>query len=321
MPQKPRTTSREVACDFFRVAVGTSGQYDFVSIINSIYAAKAAASDRNVPIDDGVLRLHDWHVHDGVASGALLRLRTEASASIGHIDTDELRDISLGTGEALTEYFCFSYFSEFQVLVVHRNRYAGSHQRLEDYLRRLHPHQSVWFKPIMTADALRRLDRMGGITVAEVKLAMPTGTNIYDTGDQAVKELIFLGKRTGAVTLSLKLSVDHSRGFLKGEAKALWQHMVETLSPKNSEADHAPLDATSNDDAPTLEAATLHGYRGRDSDELITIDLIADRMAERVTIRTEGKRASLAELQSATGIAYQNRYEELRDQFETNHGA
>jgi len=214
-----------------------------------------------------------------------------------------------------------SYFSEFRVLVVHRNRYAGSHQRLEYYLQRMHRHRPIDFKPIMTTDALRRLDRMGDITVANVKLAMPVGTHLYDTGDQSVNELTWLGKRAGAVTLSLKLSVDHSRGVLSGDVKDLWQHMVERLSPRRTGEDASDTNIPPNADAPTVEAATLHGYRGRDSDELITIDLIADRMAERVTIRTEGTRASLGELQEATRQAYQNRYEELRDQFETLDGA
>ena len=321
MAEKPRASSREVACDFFQVDTGVSGRHDLVSIINNIYATKTAASERNVAIEDGVLRLYDWQEQNGEAGGALLRLRTGASASIGHVDSDELRDITLRAGEALAEYFCFSYFSEFQVLVVHRNRYAGSHQRLEYYLQRMHRHRPIVFKPIMTTDALRRLDRMGGITVANVTLAMPVGDQLYDTGNQSVNELTSLGKRTGAVTLSLKLSVDHSRGILSEDVKNLWQHMVERFSRRDGEAAQDTAAVPSIADAPTVEAATLHGYQGRDSDELITIDLIADRMAERVRIKIEGKSASLAELQGATSQAYENRYEELRDQFETNHGA
>lgn len=321
MPEKPRVTSREVACDFFRVNAGASGRYDFISIINSVYAAKSAASDRNVTIDDGMLRLHEWQAEDGVASGALLRLRTEASASIGHIDTDELRDISLRAGEALTEYFCFSYYSEFQVLVVHRNRYAGSHQRLEYYLQRMHRHRPIEFKPILTTTAQSQMDAMGDVTIAIVKLAMPTNNQVYDTGNEAVNEMIRLGQRTGAVTLSLKVSVDHSRGILSRDVKEIWRTIKDRLAPQTRERLLPATTVLAVDEAPSVEAATLHGYRGRDSDELVTIDLIADRMAERVTIRTAGKRATLAELQGATATAYQNRYEELRDQFETNHGA
>jgi hypothetical protein len=321
IPAITKTSFREVACDFFQVHTGVSGRHDFISIINGIYAAKTETLERNVAIDDGVLRLYEWQEQNGVAGGALLRLRTDASARIGRFDTDELRDVPLRAGEALAEYFCFSYFAEFQVLVVHRNRYAGSHQRLEYYLQRMHGHRPISFNPIMTADALRRLDRMGGITVANVKLAMPVGDQIYDTGDQSVRELTQLGKRTGAVTLSLTLSVDHSRGVLSQDVKELWQHMVQRLSPRNTEASHGPEAVLPSADAPSVEAATLHGYKERDSDELITIDLIADRMAERVRVRIAGKSASLAELQGATSLAYQNRYEELRDQFENNHGA
>jgi len=106
--EKTKSSSREVACDFFRVDTGPSRYQSFIRIINSIYAANTETAERNVPIEDGMLRLCDWQVHGDIAGGALLRLRTDASASIGHIDTDELRDVPLRAGEALAEYFCFS---------------------------------------------------------------------------------------------------------------------------------------------------------------------------------------------------------------------
>lgn len=61
---RAKAFSREVACDFFRVNTGTSGRNDFIGIITS-YAHNTGTVGRNVTIDDGILRLHDWQEQGG----------------------------------------------------------------------------------------------------------------------------------------------------------------------------------------------------------------------------------------------------------------
>lgn len=288
---------REINCDFFRVEIGHGGANGLLDVCNGIQRARPNASDRNLEVNDGFLRLYGWHSDGESGGGALLRLRTINNASIAMIHQDELRDLQLGRDEALAEYFCFAYYHEFRTLVLHRNRDAGGYGRLAMYLEEITGLRPVTFAPVLNTDALSRLERMQTVTVAELKIALPENLAAYETDESGVGGVLRFARHTGAATISATISMDHSRRPLLGVVKDIWRNVV--VNSRDS-----------------VKAARVRGRSDELADGMLTIDLINDRMQERVDLDTREGRPSLDDFDNALRTAYLRRRDEIRYQFD-----
>ncbi len=293
----PSNYTREINCDFFRIRVGHEQEGDFLQTIGEFQARCHRPRDRNFEVEDGYVRLHDWRVEEGNASGAMLRLRTDGNARIGHIETDDLRDIELRSGEALVDYSCFRYFGEFKTLVLHRNRDAGNEMRLRHYLEKQCNVGPIDFQVLVSADALALFEQMQEITVAEVTIAIPTNLSAETGGrNVSVGDQIDLARRSGAATFTTRLSMDRTRRSLMPDVVRNW---IKTYL---------------RDDGETVRSAEVRGRINRGED-VRTIDLIHDRLRERVRLESLGQKPELPDFYAALDKAYRNRRDEISRMF------
>ena len=307
MPTPLRRFSREINCDFFRVHLGQNRDSDFLAAMSAFQTRCGQAATRNSATEDGYVRLHDWRVDNGTASGALLRLRTDGRTRIAAIDTDDLRDLALATNEALADYSCFRYFEEFKTLVLHRNRDAGNEARLRFYLEQHAGLRPLELELLLSKNALQRFNRMQEITAAEIKIAMPD--NLADearTGNSSVEQTIALARRSGAATFTMKFSMGHTRKRRMDVpfVRELFQGFIA--------------------ETPELEGARIHAaeIKGRNQrgEEVRAIDLIRDRMSEKVRFDTDDGHPTLADFYTALDKAYQNRRADIALQFHPQPG-
>ncbi len=286
---------REINCDFFKVDFNGNQQLNLINLINGILTENANISDRNLPTPDGYIRLHNWQRHGNDGCGVLLRLRTNNTARVAGITNDVLHDLQLAQNEALAEFFCFTYFDEYQILVVHRNRDAGSYNRLSQYLEALSGCRPINFLPIISNDALNRLNSMSEVTVAELKIAIPDNLSVYDTGKESVISMIQFAKSTGATTITARISMDHSKRPLSIIVKEIWKSLVH-----NHRTD--------------TKMARVRGRNANDN-EIMVIDLIADRMQERVVFQQNIQHPSIEDYMNALQEAYKRHRDEIAQQF------
>lgn len=299
----PKSTSRNVTCDFFNVALGRGGDMSFVELISQIHSQKPSASDRNIQNGDDYMRIHGWAVNGKDAQGALLRLRVQNNASVARLDSDDLRDLHLEAGEVLTEYYCFRYYAEFNVLVVHRNREAGSYGRLENYLEEMRADcKPAVLSVVPATDAWLRMDELHTMTVAEVTVKKPTSLAIFRGSGKSAQQIADLTGDVEAPYLTLKFSVGHQRGSLSTVAARNLLHELRGLG----------MIATATVQGKTGQYAS-QGYSQQD--EMTLIDLVSDRLRQRVTIPIQAGRLGIGDIHQALEQAYRMRHGDLYDQF------
>ncbi len=276
---------------------------DFVELISEIHEQKPAASQRNIRNGDDYMRIHGWTVNGKDAQGALLRLRVDNNASVARLDSDDLRDLHLEAGEVLTEYYCFRYYAEFKILVVHRNRDAGNYGRLENYLEEMRADCKPAVLSIVPApDAWLRMDELHTMTVAEVTVRKPVSLAIFEGSGKSAQQIAELTGDTDAPYLTLKFSVGHQRGSLsQGPLKRLL-HELKDLG----------MISAATVQGKTAQYAT-QGYSQQD--EMTMIDLVADRLRQRVTIPIRSGRLSIGDIFEALEQAYRMRHSDLYDLF------
>ena len=298
MARPNRRYSREITCDFFRVQLGQNGSDNFLDAMNSFQARCNQATVRNLSTEDGYVRLHNWQTIDGEGSGALLRLRTDGGTRIAQIDTDDLRDLSLSANEALADFSCFKYFAEFQTLVVHRNRDAGNESRLRYYLEQKGTLRPLSFELLVSTNALQRFARLQEITVAEIQIALPEDLGAETSGGNvSVGQAISLARRSKAATFTTRFSMGHSRRR-KMDMPFIKQFIQETIEQQGDR----------------VHAAEIKG-RMESGEDVQTIDLIRDRMREKVRLDTGEARPTLADFYETLSKAYRNRRQEISQQF------
>jgi len=298
------STNRTVTCDFFQVHFGRDGQLNFSDVVNTIHANYPSVPNRNVESPDGYMRIHGWHTNGAIAYGTMLHLRQRDIASIGRLDTDDLTDLNLSPQEALTEYFCFRYFDEFKTLVVHRNRYAGNCARLTEYLQRLHPACTpASFEDVLTGDAWRTLQRMYSLNSVEVTVARPQSLAPFDTGDQSVSQMAHLTQDSGAETLTLHFSMGHTNRPLNQSLKGVLRTAMQTGLGLIKKANVRG------------KVNYQIGQSGMYRDELTTVDLIENRMRERIPIDVPSGRMTPDDYQRALIDAYNRQRGDIEAQF------
>ncbi len=293
-----RRFRREINCDFFHVQLGQNRDGDFASALHGFQTRCSQAFERNLETDDGYVRLHDWRKEDGTGSGALLRLRTDNRTRIGNIDTDDLRDLALNSNEALADYSCFRFFEEFQTLVVHRNRDAGNEARLRFYLEQKAGIRPLSFELLLSRNALQRFQQLQEITTAEIQIALPENLEPEtQNSDSSVSQVIALARRSNAATFTVKFSMGHSRKRLMdiGFLKNLFKDSIDQEGER-------------------IHAAEIRGRNAR-GEEVRAIDLIRDRMTEKVALNTGDLPPTLSDFYSALNKAYQNRRAEIAEQW------
>lgn len=296
-------STRKISCDFFQVSLGRDGNQSFISTINAIHKNKPNVRDRNIQIGDDYMRIHGWTVNGKNAYGALLRLRVRNNASIARLDLDDLRSLELQKGEILTEYYGFRFYGEFNVLVVHRNKDAGSISRLESYLNELLPEcRPVVMAHVPASDPWARMDQLRDISIVEVTIARPSSLAIFRGSGKSAQEVGELTSDSNAEYLTLRFSMGHTRRSLSDEIKNFLREIR---------------------DLGVIHSASVHGrqvYKYKKvadvtRDETTIIDLVSDHIQDKVLVEIPDNKLDIGDIYLALEKAYERRYDDLATQF------
>ena len=293
----PTSYRRELNCDFFRVNARDKRLPDLIAQIHQAYPN---VEERNVDSDNGAYRLCNWTPNGVNGRGVLVRLRTDNRGLIANRSSDNFRDVDLNDGESLMEYFAFTYFDEFGVLVAQHNRDAGSHTRLAAYLSQLSG-APVHLEVILTKRALEIFRGMTQYTRADLKIAMPTDQSAIVSEQDSVLRATQLAHETGAASIAITLSMDRTKRPLN---TGVVKETIDTLLRGGHKAQ--------------LERARIRG-RVESGDNIRTVDLINDRMQERVavTLDQEGRGFQAVQYYSALEEAYSRRRDEIEELYGT----
>jgi hypothetical protein len=293
---------RRITGNFFFVRIDSTVKKTFIEIVDEIWQHNSTAEKRMQPIPEGYNRLADWTVkiepgYGRVAWGNLQRIRTDQSARMSQRDKDDVLDLALPPGFHLTELFTFLFFEETGTIIVHRNWYAGGHTRLSDYINmkysELHrlPDGSgaVDFETPISTKGLERFQEMGDIYKTEITVAVPKSAHLYeDASGDAVNEVVKMAADVGAAEFTIRFSKGRRKQPLLQRIKSLVSGIVEQGQDN-------------------IRSAKAIGRANSISEE-ITVDLIEERIHERVSVPVH---ATLNDYYDALRFAYQQRRREI----------
>lgn len=283
--------NRVVNCDFFRVMM-PEGAGDFGDELENALLSRGQVADRNVPSSDDFHRIDSLAKSEGNTFGLFLRLRAINEARVASLNAEGLSDLTLRPNEVLTEFFAFMYVPEFQVVVIHRNRDAGRQGKLERYVEDITGLNPVVLSIVINEDAAGRIHRMGFKSKVELTLARPENMASADKSESAFS-LAQLSQESNAAVMRIEVSAGHTKESI---TKRFVDWVVQLVSREPG----------------AVRAATV---RGKIDDEIVLVDLVKDRMMEKVEVKTEGRSLSIDGVYWALRQAYERREGEIRRQY------
>ena len=263
------------------------GAGDFGERVSTALADRPSVAERNLESFDGYWRIDGFDNRVDRYYGAFLRLRTTSDAKVARVDEIGLRDLKLPKNEVLTEFFGFAYDPQYQILVVHRNRDAGRHGRLQLYAEHLTHINDIDFALVLSEDDAKRIDSMGFKSKIELTLARPENLASADQ-ERSVLHLARLSHLSKSALLTVTMSVGHTKQSLSDD---VFQSVVKLAGLKSD----------------TVRSAKV---RGRVDGEMVWIDLIEGRMKESVDIASQGP-LTLESVFGALDTAYSRREGEI----------
>ncbi|WP_299231669.1 DUF6731 family protein [uncultured Halomonas sp.] len=258
---------RNYIIDFFSSFTPNDIEFNFHDFLENYLTEGCCPPEYKQSFDLEVrhLRRHE----DGVISGVFAKIRKDHLPHAGRTGQQE-RELDLEDDEGLVEKNHFLAYRENSLLVMQANRHAGTAIALGHYLSRFAGH-SVAFDPVLQPDAMQRLMR-GDLHPVSVQagFARPTNPDLYPEDDwsEALMDLL-----SGAGGSYVKLSInsdlrsdDDDTNRLKDAMRHAWRSIKGMPKVRSLKMDMA------NDDG-----------------IVYPIDLIADRLKDKVTVDVRGR--------------------------------
>ena len=298
--------TRLTTCEFFRVNYGilTPTTCLLDKIVQDMMTVRPEPSARQwtVKNEPDVYRMQDCSFFDDGCRGSFVRLRVGAAALKSSIHSDKIEDIELAPHEKMVEYYSFRFFKETNVIVMQRNRDAGTPNQLANYLHNMAGQRALLFEAVLNNDALHRLNQPGDLKRAELKFAVPTVNTLFDTENKALSAVIDLGKLQGAEYVTIIFSKGRYRGSMNSRVKEFLTDAINDLGKKTKK------------DRRGVQVARVQ-KKPNDIEPDQFLDLITDRMLEPVVVQFIGESPTTYDFYRAIETAYQNRREEIIRQF------
>jgi len=285
-----------VKIDFYTVEM-PNGAPEFRKL--AIDDSKTADDEtRNVIVGGYPVRLQNAHPSQGIVEAEMLRIqmsdlpaKAKLSGKVGNLDLDE--DEGIG-GET-----AFLYDTQHKVLVLQRNKSGVTANMLSGYFQAKGGVAPIVLRPVIQADAIKRLAAMKETRRLKVRLAGITNPAFFRSQGSGLGEMVDILEFFRAPSATFEMSMGHQSG-------SLWAQKIVALAKK---VVNLPTD--NKGEVSTMEVSGI-----LDDDSRDVFDVLAYRMVEIVQVATnEHRRSSYKKRRPEIKQAWERRKDELASMF------
>jgi hypothetical protein len=289
---------RTIGIDFYRVeppeGVKFSDLLDKVRKLPDDKRTKALASD---PI-----RLHTCEDVDGLVAGDMTRIRMDDLPSKASMK-GAVEELNFGTDEGVGEHAAFLYDPRTKVLLLQRKPQGTTARLFATYFAEMtNLGEPLFLDPVLQADAILRLNNLREPRKFAVRVAKVDNPEVFLEAGESVKGMVDLLRTLQAPSLAFSASMGNHKGSLSLDSvKAAARRLLSFADNRQNRVKKIEI-------------------KGVDSDgETDDIDLVEERMRERVPVDDEGtRRISFETRRIALREAFGRRRDELRSMFQAS---
>lgn len=257
---------KKYTIDFFTSFTPNGNDFNFHNFLENYLEMGCCPPEEKASHDLEVRHLRQFD--DGVIAGVFAKIRKDQLPHAGRTGQQE-RELDLEADEGLVEKNHFLAYRDRDLLVMQANRHAGTAIALGHYLGSFAGH-SVAFDPVLQPDAMEKLMR-GDLHPVRVEagFARPTNPELYPE-DNWSEQFMNLLSGAGGSYVKLTINSDNSDNEDTNKLKDVMRHAWRSIK-----------------DMPKVR--TLKMDMANEDGFVYPIDLIADRLKDKITIDVRGR--------------------------------
>jgi hypothetical protein len=281
--------------DFYVVEIPDTIRRPFHSLLDSI-AQMNPPERRNEALGGAPVRLQELHTAEDMREGDMIRIRMDDLPSCASM-RGPVRDLPLAADEGVGEQTAFLYHIPTSVLVLQSTKVGASASRIADYIeRKLNLPPGISIDPLLSRDALARMQRMMVVRKLHLRAARVTNPQFIALGNPGVSRFIREVSVGVAPTVELSISLGHARrgSLARDRVFGLARSWARSVAGRPAEVKSIEVCGVDRDG------------------ETSAVDLIEDRMREPIALDTRaGRRASYEFRRGAAAAAWARRRGEV----------
>jgi hypothetical protein len=261
--------------DFFRVTMPANCTRSFNEVVSGVYGRNPAEL-RNFPAkEDHYIRIQEGFQGPTYYEAELVRIRMDKMPTKATL-AGGVEPFQFAEDEGVGEETAFYYHLPTQILLLQYNRYGVLASTVARYFQILAQVEGeIRFDPVLREDALIRMTRMGSFRKLSLRFAGGQNAQIFQGLGYGVEAIADLINEFQAPTVEISLSMGHvRRGTLLLDAV---DHTIRRVL--GIAAEH-----------PNHVAKLKISGRDEGDHEIRLIDLLHDRMTERIPVELDKNR-------------------------------
>ena len=294
--------SKKLNVDFHQVKISQPSILTFENILENV--ANTLPDERPKEV-----RLHHVYIFSiqygwqNTWEGEIVRLRMNDLPVKGNL-AGGIEDIQLAQDEGIGEQSAFIYHPATHILAFQSNGHGVSPGDFARYFEIFAGgNTSITLDPVIQGSALQKLAKLKEVTNFEVNIASLSNTSIFKDDDNAVEEMIYLAEIFKAPSISIEL-----KSSLKRKQPSLFVDKVVSTAQSLFRASRLNQN----------RITTLKVLGSDDDDNKTLIDLLKDKMREKIDVNNPGRNRNIPYniRQKALQEAWNNRLTEILQMFQ-----
>lgn len=275
--------AKNLTVDFFQVLIRNSSSSipDFKDIIQKTI---------NIPADKRAreVRLHHVYLYEAAYGwqdtweGEIVQLRMDNIPVKGDL-SGKIEDLQLGTDEGIGEQSAFIYHPASKILALQTNRHGVSPGSFAQYFEFIaEGNIEISLLPVLQIDAMQRLEKLKDVKKFEINVAgINNIESIFNSGNNGVGEIIELSNAFQSPSIALELKASNSKSnpiyLIKEKVVGAAQSLARISKTNQNNAKVSKIRITG----------------ASDDEDNILVDLLKDRMREKISIGYSGKNRNI----------------------------
>lgn len=290
--------TRVLNVDFYKITISEdkNANNDFELILEKV--KNMPPKDRLREVRTSPIFLHSidcgWNE---CWEGNIIRLRMNILPIKGNFSGD-IVDIDLADDEGIGEETAFIYNPETRILALQSNQHGLSLMNFARYFELIiNCSDVIYLDPVLQVNAFERLEKIDKVSKINFRVAEVENMNLFPVEQHGVKKVLELSEYLQAPTMNIEIS--RGRGKENSFSVKKAKEMIKSLSRLNQNQQKS--------------VKTLRISGSSSENEKIYVDLLKDKMRERVNIKDPSKLRNIpySEKKSALREAWNRRKDEI----------